>query len=40
MKILKCMVIILALIVAAGIGVYICTDSTKEVEQVQEAVLI
>lgn len=39
MKFLKCMVIILTLVLAMGIGIYLCTDS-KETEQVEEAVMI
>lgn len=39
MKFLKFMVIVLAIIMAAGIGIYMCTDS-KETEKVEEAVLI
>jgi membrane protein insertase Oxa1/YidC/SpoIIIJ len=39
MKFLKVMVIVMALVMAAGIGIYMCTDS-KETENVEEAVLI
>lgn len=39
MKFLKVIVIVLAIMVAAGIGIYMCTDS-KEAEKVEEAVLI
>lgn len=39
MKFLKCMVIVLALVLATGIGIYLCVDS-KETEQVEEAVMI
>ncbi len=39
MKFLKGMIIVLALVIATGIGVYVWTDS-KEVEKVEEAVMI
>ena len=39
MKFFKCMVIVLAIAVAAGIGIYMCNDS-REAEKVEEAVLI
>lgn len=39
MKFLKCMVIILTLVIAAGIGMYLCNDSTKT-EKAEEAVMI
>ena len=39
MRFLKCMVIVLAIAVAAGIGIYMCNDS-REAEKVEEAVLI
>lgn len=39
MKFLKCMVIVLVLVIATGIGIYVCTDS-KEAEQVEQAVMI
>lgn len=39
MKFLKCIVIVLAIALAAGFGMYLCTDS-KETENIQEAVMI
>ncbi len=39
MKIFKCMIIIFALVIATGIGIYLCNDS-RETEQIEEAVMI
>lgn len=39
MKFLKCMVIVMTLVLATGIGIYLYADS-KETEQVEEAVMI
>lgn len=39
MRLLRCMAVVLALVMAVGIGIYICTDS-KEAEKIEEAVLI
>lgn len=39
MKFLKCMVIVLALAIVAGAGIYLCNDS-KKTEKAEEAVMI
>lgn len=39
MKFLKCMVIVLTLVLATGIGIYLYSDS-RETEKVEEAVMI
>ena len=39
MKVLKVVMIVMAILIATGVGIYLYTDS-KETEQVEEAVMI